>query len=193
MKLKKMLRILFGLVLFLVINGCADTPLSLEPACEDKFETNIVLDKGYLGFCSHVHENRPVTPNPQPMVVEITIDGLSLDNRQVSTSFIDNKSFNTDNNNDNTLYESDRTFKVNIPRCGSYAISVLVRGADNSCFICCNGSTTTIPSAKACTNSNKGAPRFRTVNTSINANLKNPPPSRIELKPTPENCTRCGC
>ena len=205
MKQKKMLVAVFCFTLLLGTNACREPTFNLQEACTDTFATDVVLDAGYLGFCSFGSEPQPAPPAnplpPQPMKVEITVDGLRFDapTQTVGTTHVKTYYFNTDNSKDLTTNLSDRTFRVPLPRCGSYVVTVVVRGTDSSCFTCCNGKGLTVLLANSCADPNnttlniKGTPRFRIVLPQINANLQNPPPSQLNAKPNTEACSNCGC
>lgn len=105
------------------------------------------------------------------------------------------KSYNINTNNYATTHasESDRTFHIQLPKCGTYSITVVARGTDNSCFTCCQQGSITIPNVGTCGSTENGTPRFRVVSTQINASLQAPPPSKLYMKPLAENCSNCGC
>ncbi|MFM2268929.1 MAG: hypothetical protein RL757_2370 [Bacteroidota bacterium] len=187
---------LFFLLILLTTFSCSrNLDVNVQPMCTDK--TSCVIDLGqYLNRCSSFFES-----GSKPMKVSITVDGVTFDqaNRQVTFNLAD--AYDFDVNNDDTS-PSSRQFTVQLPRCGSYAITIEARGTDGSCFTCCqSGGNTTVPINKACsvdpTNSvsRKGAPKFRVVSASINSDLQNPPPATLSLTPIIVNCSGCrsGC
>ncbi len=195
----KIFKFFLSFAMFLLVGiGCSPTNLNntLQPACTDTIETDIILDVSYLGFCGKIHEG-----STQPMKVNITVDGIAFDANGVDLklSYLGGGNFNRDNEHDLLVSSSStntRTFRIPVPRCGSYAITVNVRGTDNSCFTCCQTSST-IPNPGNCAqvpgSSKKGSPKFRAVTAKINVDLANPPAPQYFLKPMGESCENCGC
>ncbi|MEY4936750.1 MAG: hypothetical protein RIS64_3109, partial [Bacteroidota bacterium] len=105
--------------------------ISVESPCTDKATMSIDVPVRYLGLCSAFFETAT-----QPMKVQITVDGFSVNGDSIKTTVMDAFSFNTDNN---TTGINIRTFSIKVPKCGSYVITLNIRGKDNSCFKCCSG------------------------------------------------------
>ena len=183
-------------LLLLVGSSCKrEKVVVLQPACPDLVPSVVKLDAQFLGFCTQFFEGG----NTKDLKVEITVDGFTVDsnNQVVSVNYLESYDFprpSETTNNDSNLPSSpvNRAFSVNLPRCGSYTIAVLVRGADGTCFKCCNS---TFTGSKSCpgTGTGKGTARFRVVSLQINSSLSTPPPAQVDLKPIPEKCTGCGC
>lgn len=195
--MKQKIVLLFYSVLLLVLTfstSCRPTVVvAVTPACTDEVSSEIFLNTTFLGFCGDFFEG-----SQQPMKIEVTIDGLSFDTttKTATVSFRTFETFNR-NNNDNNNGSVFRPIPIKLPRCGSYVITVVVRGTDASCFKCCNGNDPSIGGNNACqgtsTTNRKGAPRFRAVSILINSDLALPPPPRVDLKPLSETCSNCGC
>ena len=183
--------ILIFVAILSVGSSCNQPDLTVQAACTDFTETDIILDFDYLGSCRKVFENG----STKAMKVEITVDGIAIDASGGSLKFLKGLNKDSDNDNDNLGNVDRRTYKVQVPRCGSYLISVVVRGTDGTCFMCCQNSTT-IPNPGNCSQTpfnSKGTPRFRGVSAKINVDLANPPRPSYIIKPLAESCSNCGC
>lgn len=159
-------------------------PVSVEPPCTDKATMSIDVPVRYLGSCSAFFETAT-----QPMKVQITVDGFSVNSDSIKTTVMDAFSFNTDNN---TTGINIRTFSIKVPKCGSYFITLNIRGKDNSCFKCCSGNPA-LQLANQCVFPNKGIVNFRAISFKINSTATTPPPSTLDLIPEILNCVDCGC
>jgi hypothetical protein len=176
-------------ILLLILNSCSTPPPVIQPACTDLVNSKVELDFGYLFVCSEAGGIESL----QNMKIVINVDGITYDaaGQTVNLSYIKNYSFNRTNAHDDALDSRERQFDIQLPRCGSYAVTVVARGTDGSCFTCCSklsGTNTICPNPPSAS----GQPQFRIVTSTINSDLQNPPPPLLQLKPVKENCA-CGC
>lgn len=156
-------------------------------ACTSQVDSEVRLKLGYLGNCFATVEG-----STQNMKVEITVDGLKIDGPNgPEIEFMESYNFNITNMNDGGTFP-ENVFPIKLPSCGSYLVSVIVRGKDESCFKCCNGSSSFDPNCGT-SNSGKGTPRFRGTSLMINADAVTPPPTVVEIDPKKQGCTDCGC
>ena len=170
------------------------TVVAIAPACADVVNSELILEANYLGFCNSLFEG-----GQQPMKVEISVDGITYDAQKKVVTLSYMQSFNFNRFNLDGVTDSNlRTFAIQLPRCGSYAVTVVVRGSDVSCFKCCNGSFSPINGNLACPGASggpqKGTMRFRAISPTINSNATNmPPPLNVTVRPLAEKCSNCGC
>lgn len=175
-------------IALLISVSCSQPLVVVEPSCIDQVDATVDLEAFYLGNCS----NSASFESLQDMVIEISVDGITFDaaGQTANLKYLSNYRFKSDNKND---FGPTTFYKIKLPRCGSYSISVVARGTDNSCFKCCGnfGSATPcpVPSGQI---DGKGQIRFRAVSTQINSSIQNPPPPNTRIGPVKENCN-CGC
>jgi hypothetical protein len=183
------------LLTVILSTSCSNVEITVVPPCVELFPSEVELEFAYLNNCTFFP---PETE--QPMKIEITVDGISLDGSNVKTTYLKNVSFNRTNAHDNSITLANRKFPIDLPRCGSYVVQVVARGTDASCFKCCattSGSTNICPTPfppifPATGDEQSGQIRFRAVSPQINATAANPPPTLIRVTPIKEQCT-CGC
>ncbi len=161
-----------------------ETPV---PPCAGRVAAEIQLPLGFLGDCASGSEGG----SSKEMRVRITVDGVEVNSTGASITLLQTTSFdNTNANNGGTAPEN--VFSILIPSCGTYVITVEVRGKDDTCFSCCNGASVFNPNCGS-SPSTKGVPNFRGVSISINATEKDPPPATIVIPVSQTICTDCGC
>jgi hypothetical protein len=169
-------------VLFSV--GCVNyNTVSVAPACSQTMACNIDIPTSYLGLCSRFFEG-----NTHDMRIEVVVDGFSFNGTNVQTTLKDKFTFNRTNN----LTGATLTLPIRLPECGSYQVTITVRGKDNTCFKCCSNNSALALNAQ-CVFPAKGIINYRAVSVKINADASNPPPSILNLEPVPIDCTDCGC
>lgn len=170
-------------VLFSV--GCVNyNTISVAAACTQKVACTIDVPTSYLGFCNSVSEG-----NTNDMRIEVTVDGFSMDTNQVKSTLLDKFSFNKTNN---VVGIATLSLPIRLPECGSYQVTISVRGKDNTCFKCCSNNSQLTLTAQ-CVFPAKGIINYRAVSVQINATATSPPPSTLNLVPMPVDCTDCGC
>jgi hypothetical protein len=198
MKKMKIIKFVPIFVLFLLIgSSCNRTNIvAVEPACPNLSPCSVKLNSQFLGFCTKSFEGG----SSKNMIVEISVDGFTTDkdNKTVTLNYIKSFEFpksGETTTNDDALPQSptNKAYPIDLPTCGSYAVTVLVRGQDGTCFKCCNNSTFVSPQGCSGTGSGNGTARFRVVSAQINSSLSALPPSELRLVPLPEKCSRCGC
>jgi hypothetical protein len=104
---------------------------SVTAACTDLIPSEVRLPLGFLGLCASGAEG-----TTQPMRVSISVDGLTVDEQgqTVTLNYVATFQFNKTNAN-NGGNAPDNVFPVQLPACGTYAITVVVRGRDDSCWL----------------------------------------------------------
>ena len=133
--------------LLLASSSCKKTVVvAVQPYCTDMVASEVKMDAQFLGFCTQTFEGG----NAKNLKVEITVDGITVDANGNTVNLTYLESFDFPKANETTTNASNspqspvnKAYPVTLPRCGSYTISVLVRGADGTCFKCCNNSTFT--------------------------------------------------
>jgi hypothetical protein len=178
-------KFLWLIPLFLSLNSCKKDFKNI-PACTQTIKSEVQLQLGYLGECAWGAEGAE-----QPMKVTITIDGLKNDANGVGLSYMKTYTFNkTNQHNGGTAPNS--VFPIEIPECGTFVITVNVRGKDTSCFKCCHGASPFDPKCGT-SNPSTGIPNFRGVSIQLNTTSQSPPPPVIQIKVEPTTCEDCGC
>jgi hypothetical protein len=174
--------------IFLFTSSCKKD-FKVTTACTDLVDSEVRLPLGYLGSCAWGAE-----PGDQKnMKVTITVDGVTVNEQgqTVNLTYMNTYTFNKTNIHDGgTAPES--VFPIKIPRCGTFVVTVNVRGKDDTCFTCCNGASTFMPNCGSSSTS-KGVPHFRGTSVQINSDSQNPPPSVLEIDVKPTTCEDCGC
>lgn len=184
-----MSRLFFLSLILLVSSNSCKKDFKVTPACTDLVPSEVRLPLGFLGPCGWGSEG-----SEQPMKVSITVDGVTINEQgqTVSLTYSGTYNFNKTNKNDGGS-APENVFPIQIPRCGTFVVTVNVRGKDDSCFTCCNGGSSFMPNCGPVSGSHNGTPQFRGTSVQINSDTQNPPPSILQINVLPTTCEDCGC
>jgi hypothetical protein len=176
------------LLCIFVLSSCSEPDFVVQPSCDEDTNVEVWVPGGatnggdYLGFCEKFFEGE------KPMVVEISIDGLKIKDNMLTTDFRGFYEFDITNSKSRSG-DTNFKFPIKVPKCGSFVVTIIVRGQDGSCFKCCS----TQDMKSSCPTNQGTKAVYRGQSIKFNVDLKNPPPSAIKIDPVGIGCNSNSC